>query len=46
MCIALLFFILPLHSWLVSLSLNPWGEGMSVPNPCTSSGDFGLGDLV
>ena len=40
MCIALLFYILPLYSWLVSfMSLNPWGEGMSVSNPCISCGD-------
>ena len=24
--------ILPLHSWLVSWSLNPWGKGMSMSN--------------
>ena len=36
----------PLHSWLVSLSLNPWGEGMSMPNPCTSCGDSVWGTCV
>lgn len=30
----------PLHSRLVSLSLIPWGEEMSMPNPFTSCGDF------
>lgn len=36
----------PLHSWLLSLSLNPWGEGMSMPNPCTSCGDSVWGTCV
>lgn len=45
-CIALLFFILPLHSWLVSLSLIPWGKGMSVSNPCTSCGDLVWGSAL
>ena len=31
--------ILPLHSRLVSLSLNPWGEVMSMRNPFTFCGD-------
>ena len=49
-CFAL--FILPLHNWLVSLSLTRkcWDEGMSVSNPCASCdnwpGGFGLTQFI